>query len=405
MLNFFSNNIGAKLLALSLAIGLWLFVMSSESLVRDFPSAIQIQPQNVGKGLVAKLDVSEVHIRIATEHSSLKKLSSDSFQAFVDLSGLSKGTYADLPIKVTSKNSDVQIKSINPSKVNATLDPAVTKTVPVVVKIEGKAGEGLAPDEPVIEPEKVEVSGAKSDVDTILEATATIKLNSETQDVSKTVPLQGFNARGDEIPNLKFTPTDVKVTVPITKAGKSKTVGIKVKINGSPDSEYWISQVLPNPSTVNITSNDPSLLANTKYIETSEIDVEGISSEKNYKATLTLPQGVNLVDNIEEIQVTISVSSIDSSKEVLATINPIGLSPSLDLSSYGDTQIRVVVSGPTNILKSLASDKVLINLDLSSYKSPGTFTLDINRTSIVTPNGTTPIKYNPSAITITLKNK
>jgi YbbR domain-containing protein len=176
----------------------------------------------------------------------------------------------------------VEIKEIEPASITVTLDPAVHKTVPVVVKINGKVGEGLAPDEPQVEPENVEVRGAKSDVDTILEATAEVTLRGDTQDVKKAVTLKGLNAKGEEINDLQFSPNQVSVTIPIIKAGKTKTVGIKVKTEGVPKTGYWVSQTSIEPSMINISGNG-EVLANTKFIETQPINVEGIDKNKTYK--------------------------------------------------------------------------------------------------------------------------
>jgi YbbR domain-containing protein len=180
-------------------------------------------------------------------------------------------------------NGDIGIiKEIEPASITVTLDPAVHKTVPVVVKINGKVGEGLAPDEPQVEPENVEVRGAKSDVDTILEATAEVTLRGDTQDVKKAVTLKGLNAKGEEINDLQFSPNQVSVTIPIIKAGKTKTVGIKVKTEGVPKTGYWVSQTSIEPSMINISGNG-EVLANTKFIETQPINVEGIDKNKTYK--------------------------------------------------------------------------------------------------------------------------
>lgn len=402
--NIFSQNLGAKFLALLLAAGVWLYVISGESRLIDFPSSVPIQPRFTPEGLIAKLSTQDVKIRVLADRSAWRSLSTKSFNAYVDLTGLKQGTHLDIPVRVSTNAAGVEIKSISPSSVTVTLDPSVKKTVPVVVKIEGKAGEGLVPDDPKIEPEKVEVSGAKTEVDSIQEATATVRLNGETQDVSKTVLLEGFNAKGKEVSQITFSPSEAVVSIPIVKAGKTKTVGIKVVFSGTPKSGFWISQVSVDPASITITGNAEAL-ADVKYIETRAVNIDGLEADKTLNGSLSPPTGIVIVEQIETIKVAVKISPIESTKEVVASLNPIGLSASLQMTDITANPVKVLVSGPASTLDTLTGNDVQISLDLSSYKTAGTYTVDVKKESITTPSGISAIRFNPSAITVKLENK
>lgn len=400
----FTENIGPKILALFLAAGIWLYVFSGESRIITFPSSIPIKPRFISEGLVAKMSSRNIQIKIITANSVLQNLSEESFNAYVDLSGKKKGTYTDLPVVVSSSVSNVEIKSFTPSSITVTLDPAIHKTVPVAVRVQGEAGEGLVAGEASIAPDTVEVSGAESDITLILEATAVVKLNGETTEVKKSVSLQGFNAKGEEIGDLNFSPPEVNVSLPIIKAGKSKTVGVKVIFEGTPKSGFWLSQITSNPSAISITGNGDNLLT-TKYIETNPIKIDGLSETTNLETTLNVPEGIVLVENVDKVTVTVNFSAIDSTIEVEAGLNATGLSPSLKFTQLGEDPIDVMVSGPSDLLDSLNSNDVIVNLDLSTFRTPGTYTLDITRDMIETPENIATVRYVPSSITIKLSNK
>lgn len=399
------HNLGAKFLALLLALTVWAYVALGESKMRKFPSAIPIEPRSTTEGLIAKLSSNDVNIRIYAENADWSKLSADSFTAYVDLSGFQKGTYTDIPIHVISKISNISIREINPPTVTVTLDSTIHKTVPVVVKIEGQAATGMVPDIAKIDPDSVEVSGAKNDIDSIVEATALIRLNGETQSLkNKLINLKGFNAKGEEIIGLNFNPIQVKVDLPITKAGKSKTVGIKANIIGTPNSKYWISQISILPSSVDIIGN-ADLLLKTNFIPTEPIEVDGIEEDKTFTTTLTLPEGIQLSQNINEIQVSVILSLVETTKEVTAGINPTGLSSALQIETMPTEKVKAIISGQTDKLNSLNSDNVVINLDLSSFRTAGTYKVDISRADIDTPPDVSLVQFNPSSVSITLANK
>jgi YbbR domain-containing protein len=77
----------------------------------------------------------------------------------------------------------------------------------------------------------------------------------------------------------------------------------------------------------------------------------------------------------------------------------------LQISDIITDPIKVLISGPASILNQLTTENVSIELDLSNYKSSGTYTLDINKDAIKTPENTTYVRYNPSAITVKIDNK
>lgn len=399
MTNFITNNLAAKIIVLLIALGVWTYVASGESRIINLPSAIPIKARSAGEGLIAKLSTNEVKVKIAVDKNKLKNLSADSFEAYVDLTAKTKGTYTDIPVIVTAKDQNIEIREITPSVITVTLDPAITKTVPVVVKIEGKPGDGLAPDQPVIEPDKVEVRGAKSDVDKILEATAVIGLKGETSDVKKTVALQGFDAKGDEINDLAFSPTEVVATIPIVKAGKSKTVGIKVKTDGTVKSGYWASQISVEPNVVNITGN-ADILNSTKFIETNTIDIDGLSSNKTFTTNLNPPTGVVLLDNIDGLKVSVTIAPVETTKPITASIRPVHLASNLSFDS-SKILITVLVSGPADKLNALTSNDVVVNLDLSPFKV-GINQVNIARDWLSVPEGFGIVSFNPSAVTIEL---
>jgi YbbR domain-containing protein len=405
MTNIFTNNLGGKVVAVILALGLWLYVASGQSKVIDFPSKIPVNARGVSEGYIAKLSNDEVSIKVAVDRKYLKTLSTDSFDAYVDLTGKTKGTYSDVPITVVSKDSNVEIRQVTPVTITVTIDSAVSKTVPVVAKIEGKPGDGLAPDDPAIEPDKVEVRGAKSDIDQILEATAEIKLNGETTDVKKTVALQGFDASGNVIKGIQFTPDSTVLTVPIVKAGKTKTVGIRVKTTGVVKSGFWASSISVDPNLISITGNAEALSA-TKYIETEAINIDGLSQNKVYTIGITVPTGIVLVDPITDVKVTINLSGTDTTKEITASINSINLAQTLQLDTSSTEEVKVIVSGPADKLATLSSSDVVVTLDLSMFRTAQTSTkIDLTQDWIKVPSGITIIRFNPSAITISLQSK
>lgn len=403
MLKLISNNWQAKLVCLILAMGFWVYVAVGESQVDYLPGKIPLTIKNIPDNLVAIADVDSVQIKISSDRTTWQRLSANSFESFIDLHGLTQGTY-QVDVTVNSNVSKVDIVDINPKKVLVRLEPLTKKTVPVKLQTEGNVGDGLVPGDATIDHEEVEISGAQSIINKVLEATAVIQLNGETSDIEKTVPLVALDSQGEKIKNINFSPGEVKVKLPIVKTGTSKTVGIKVKLDGNPKTGFWVSQITTSPSTITVRGNN-GVLKNINYIETKSVNVEGISAEISKTVDLDLPSGVSLADNNLSVKVDVQFSSVSSSKEITAALVYNNLASNLKIDSSDPSTIKVIVSGSTDLLNTLSSDNVKINFDLTNYHTAGSYSIDLNKDIISVPSGATVSSFNPSAIKINLSNK
>jgi len=399
----FLENWQAKLLSILLASGLWFYIASGESKIATFPNKIPLEVRNVPQGLVAISDVESVTIRVVADYPTWNKLSTSSFKAYVDVADRPTGTY-ELNVNAISLVSNVGISSAEPSKIFVTLENVAKKIVPVTVKLLGKPGEGLASLEPKITPDEVEIAGPASKVEKILNAVCKIMLEGDTVDVKKTVKLIAEDAAGAEIKNISFTPTEVEVTVPIGKAGKTKTVGIKVNTTGSLKTGWWLSKITVNPSSLTIGGSD-QVLKDIDFIQTKPIDITDLSGEEKTFAFLDIPSGITILGDINKVEVNLYTSPISTSREMTVGYSWQNLSQSLKVASVSPSNVQVIVSGPADILQNLTASDISVLVNLQNYNSAGTYSIDLSKNNISTPPNVTGVNIMPSAISIQLAIK
>lgn len=404
MIKIITNNLVAKIVCLVIASGFWIFIISQEAKIDNFPGSIPLEIKNLPENLVVVKDTDGVEIKIIADRSIWKKLSSSSFKAYLDVSGLNQGTH-EIPVSVSSNVSDVQIVEINPAKIMVSLEPIISKTVPVKEKVEGDPAENMMVKNIKFDINNVDISGPQSILERISQAYAMITLNNEDTNLTKKVPLKVFNDKNEEYTNISFDPNEVEANITISKAAQTKSIGIKVNTEGKPASGYWISQINCNPSIVSI-SGPASNLADINYLETQRISVEGLSSSKIQLISIDLPEGVNLLDDQnDQISVEIQLSNIESSKQIIAGFNYLNLGNSLKVASIEPTNINVIFSGSQEKLGNINSDQIKVNLDLSSFNQTGTYAIDLNENMISKPEGVSVITFIPSSIRIILSNK
>lgn len=392
-------------LALALMIGVAAVIISNGTSVRTavLPESIVVSSTNTKPGLSANFGaVDTAKVIITAPRGTFAALNDKSFSATVDIGQREEGTY-DLPIVVTSKISGVTVRGVKPDRVVVTVEPIIRKTVPVVMKYNGKADQELVPDSPIIDKDKVEVQGPRSVIQNLTQATAVIDISRKSADFESEVELAAFNSANEQIRSVEFEPKVVKVTTRLVKAGRIKTVPIKVAIQGNVASGYWISAVTAEPSTVAITGT-PDVLEQVVSISTKPVSVNSVSSTATITTELELPSGATLATNSSRVAVTITVSDNVTTKQITPTIEYDGLATALKVASLNPTSVQLVVSGSSQQLSSISSSARL-KLRLSAYKSAGVYSVAIVPSDITLPEGVTIVSYLPSAIDVTLENR
>ncbi len=384
-----------KLISLTIAIIIWLVLASSETKIDTFPGEVSISPVNVPAGLFSTYDQKTVRIKVQAKRAVWEQLSADSFTAELDFNGLDQGTH-EVPVKVSSVVQDVDVIEKTPEKITVRLDPIVEKKVPITVKLEGEVGSGYETREPKPKEEQVAVRGPAGSVETLSQAVAVVKLNGETEDIVRSVPLTAIKADGSDDKNLTFIPSEVEVMVPVTKAGEVKVVGIKPQISGKTAAGFFVSSVSVEPVTASI-SGSSEVLKKIKTIDTQAVSVEGQSRSFSKEASLSLPQGVSLQS---EAKVTVSVEIAESevSKEVSLKLEARSQT-GLKVDAVSPSVVRATVSGRRSAVDKLDSLSAVLDL---AFKNPGTYTVEIKEGSISTPAGISVLSISPQATAVTL---
>ena len=125
-------------------------------------------------------------------------------------------------------------------------------------------------------------------------------------------------------------------------------------------------------------------------METKKIDVSGLSKSREYSIGLQLPKGVEIATSEPKLVIVkIQVTSILSSREIIAGVSYVGLADGLKVTQLSPNVIKVIVTGMFNTLDKLNSDNVVVNLNLSGKKA-GSHRISIGSGDISVPPGKFP---------------
>ena len=399
IISLITNNWHIKLLAILVSLFLWMYAASVRTSVRNFPAEIPISGINLTPGFVAILEKDSVSVSISAEAGTWAKLSTSSFSAYVDLSGLSPGTHS-VEVNVATQVSGVSIVSKNPSVMTVTIEPAVEKDVPVVAKISGDAAENMIAGNVAFTPNTVKLSGPRSIVDGISQATGEIVLSGERDSFAKDVILVALDSKGNRIRSISFLPKSVNADVSIDNASNVKNLGLRVVTKGSLAPGYAIASITTNPSSVSVYGSAEGIRTITS-VPTVPIDITNLSKTITINSQLTLPVGVR-TDGSLSVSVTLNITQDRATKYFEIPVLTQNLKPGLRVASVVPQLVEVQVSGPAEAIASLTQSQINISVDLAAY-GKGNNRIILSGSNFSAPEGVLLISYSTQEIAVLIE--
>jgi YbbR domain-containing protein len=358
MLHRLVNNVGSIILALVMAIVVWVVAANEENpIVEDvFSEAVPIEIVNQPEGTIIFGDVVDtVQLTLRASEASWDELSVNKFRAQVDLAGLSTGVH-DLEVQVTCSDDSVRIVEKKPEKITVRLEELKEKEVEVKVNVLDNPPLGYSARPASATPSKVKITGPAPMVDQVVTAVVDFFLR---------------NAKDTVVGWVTPEPDEVTVQVPIEQRWGYKEVAVRTNWEGQVAPGYRIDNVSVNPSIVTVTGSPGTLREIPGYLETAPVEVSNASADVVARMPLVLPEGVSLpLAGSQGVTVTVTVTPIESKLTLQSELIIQGLSPGLK-ATPSPRFVDVTLSGSLPKLDILKPENVQVTLDLFDLP-PGT---------------------------------
>lgn len=234
------------------------------------------------------------------------------FEIYADMQNLSTGTH-----KVELKARDVSkglTLSINPSVTTVTIQEKTTAEFPVETEFynQNKIKDGYSPEQPIVNPKKVTVTGSKDVIDKISVIKAFVNLEDVDQQIEKEAKLTVYDSSGNELP-VEVSPSVVDITVPISSP--SKKVPFKIERTGSLPEGISISSIETSPSEVTVYGSQKVLDA-LDFIDGVKLDLSKIKDDTEIDADIPLPDGVKKVSP-ETVKIKVKVATAEEKRSIM----------------------------------------------------------------------------------------
>ena len=352
------NNIGLKLLALFLAVGLWMAVVNIDNPVVRKTMTVSVTMKNqdyitsMGKYLDTLGDSNTITFSYTTTRSVWQNISASDFSATADLQKIEakeSGNYR-VPVNVTATRNTSQI-TIETKQIylDVSLEDLAKQQFQIKANTSGTVAEGCALGAVELDSANViQVSGPASVINRIDTVIATVNVDGMSTDVTDYAVPVFYDVNGEVIDTTKLEKSveNVKVTAQILD---TKDVSLTLSTMGDVADGYQLVDVYCNPLTVRVKGLPATLNTLDRIAIPAEVlDLTGatMTIDKTIDISSYLPSGVSLVISSDaKVNVTAEIEKIETRefKVPVANIASTGLKAGYQLS-YTERYITVYVS-------------------------------------------------------------
>jgi YbbR domain-containing protein len=380
-LRVFTKTLPSLFTAFLLAVAVWVMAINSSdpSVEKVYPNPVPIEVIGQSPDTVINTDISEnVEITLRAPNSiwNMLLVQKAPVRAFIDLAGLGIGPHT-VPVQIQIGTKPVEIIAYTPRSITLDLEPLLTKTMDIRVIYQGILPIGYQADEPVLAPGSVSISGAASNVNSVVEVRAIVKLTDVKESIHQSIQLIAVNASGSAVNGVSITPEKVEYSQKIAERGGYRNVVVKVVTSGLVASGYKLTNLSVFPPTLTVYGTDPLLIDNLPgYVETLPIDLTGKTADFEQRIALALPYGVQAIES-DLVTVNVGIAPIESSislEDIIVEATGVSAGRTATITP---ATINVVISGPVIVLQALKASDLRVLVDVTGMGT-GKFTIEPN---------------------------
>ena len=380
------NKLGSFLLAVSIALGLWLYVVSY------IDTDYELTLDNVSVGLEGKSiltadrglmilseDEYRVSITVSGSRQDVSKINTGNIQVVADLSkieepGEHKLTYniilpGDVPSGAVSYQKD-------PDRVTVVVARKKTKEIPVTVTYEGDVPADYIKDTAALELDHtyVEISGPEDVVDQIHHAAITVDCTGRTESIYESLRYELQDQQGEPVDAEWITTnvSEVKVYLPVVMVKKLPLTVTLVDGGGATAATTKLSI---DPAYISISGSETALAA-VEELDLGIIELAQITKDQELTFDITLPEGITNVSNLPTATVSISFPKLATREFTITEFEHTNLASGMKWESL-TKQLTITVRGLKAEIQRLNAADIIARVDLSGVENTSAVEPDI----------------------------
>jgi len=315
-----------------------------------------------------------VDVTVSCKKYLAKDITADNLDVHLQTNAVTTSGYSDVPIQVESNSADSNFKitSYYPAVYRAYFDVEAEKVMDIEVSYNNDdfIEDGYMMGEPLLSESTVTVKGPRTYISQVEKVISRVDIDSKLKEtVSKELTLTAVDSYGSRVSFISFNTEgeNLTITIPVLKEMNlnvtSSFVGKPSKVNTN---DFDISYSL-NKVNVGILEGADIKEANIGSIEFSKLNV----GKNKFSFDVNSLDGIVVLDNVETIDVTVTVPSNYTSTDIDVSANDvkvINAPKGYKATVTGIDFSKITVIGTESTLSGLSKSNMNLAIDLSSLK-------------------------------------
>lgn len=305
------------LLAVALAFGLWMYVITvvspeSEDTFYNVPVVLRNESVLNDKGLMVVTDETPtVTLRLKGNRSDLNDMKSSDITLIADLSKIDGAGQKQLTYSIAFPGSlSFEVLSQSPALVTLSIAEWASKEVDVNVVYTGSTPQDFIADtdSPELDYQKVTVTGPKDVVEEIAQAVIQVDLEGQNQTISQSYRYTLCNEAGEPVDaaQVQTNVTEVQLTLRIQQV-KELQLMLEVIYGGGADENNTVVTI--DPLTIKVAGSE-KILENLTALTLGTVNVAELAENTTLTFPVSLPEGVENLSGLNEATVTIEFNGL-----------------------------------------------------------------------------------------------
>ena len=373
------NKITSFLLALAIAFGLWVYVITSVSpgsqeTFYNIPVARDGETVLAERGLmITGVSSNTVNLTLSGTRKDLAKVNSGNITLKVDLSKIyGPGTHSlrytpSYPGDVAS-NAFVE-ESRYPENIVFTVEERRTSIIPVEILWVGNTPEGFLTEKEtrVLDYSQVTVTGPASVVDQISKAVIQVDLTERRESISGSYRYTLCNAAGEPV-DAELITTNVEEVRLDVKIRRFKDIAITYELVEGGGAKKQNVIVKLSEDTIRVSGSDAVLEALGDEIVVGVIDLGDIQ-DTVLTYPINLPADVTNLSGVTSVEVSVKFVGVSTATIPVRNFNIINVPEGMQVD-LNTKHLDIVVRGPASSMQKLDAEEIIVTVDFAG-KEPG----------------------------------
>lgn len=390
MKKWITNNLGLKILALLVSVGLWIIAININDPVSENTYTVNVSLQNAGvlssagKYFEVKDNSDRIKVVIRGTRTALSQFNQADIVATADLSKITEDNLVPIDLSTTKQSDKIEGIRSDSQYVKLALEDVRRLQMPIEVKVLNDPQDGYILGSTQTSQNVVIISGPESIINQVESAAVEIDVSGATTDVKISLPIHLYSKEDDIIDTTKVNMSvqEISTTASILQKAVVPLIAIP---QGTPTQGYVLNGIIEGLPTEITIAGKSNIVSKIPYIDISEsLDVNDIYQNTSYEININdyLPDGVSMVGNVGNNGILDISVGVDKESERTIVLDPeaiqvIGVPEGYSATvSDLDDDVEVPVSGLKSLLDTIDESKLVPVINVDKYLSNNGLTIE-----------------------------